>query len=44
MLCERQSSGMIRLTGSGQLLWDGLLSAGGGAGAMPECRRALANA
>ncbi len=30
MVCERLSSGMIRLTGSGQLLWDGLLSAGCG--------------
>lgn len=28
MVCDRLSSGMIRLTGSGQLLWDGRLSAG----------------
>ncbi|MBC1260184.1 PhzF family phenazine biosynthesis protein [Synechococcus sp. BSF8S] len=28
MVCDRLSSGMIRLSGSGQLLWDGRLSAG----------------
>lgn len=32
MVCERLSSGMIRLSGSGQLLWDGRLSAGVEAG------------
>lgn len=32
MMCERLSSGMIRLSGSGQLLWDGRLSAGVDAG------------
>jgi hypothetical protein len=32
MVCERLSSGMIRLSGSGQLLWDGRLSAGFEAG------------
>lgn len=32
MVCERLSSGMIRLSGSGQLLWDGRLSAGVDAG------------
>jgi predicted PhzF superfamily epimerase YddE/YHI9 len=32
MVCERLSSGMIRLTGSGQLLWDGRLFAGVSAG------------
>jgi hypothetical protein len=25
MVCEAASSGMIRLTGTGQLLWDGYL-------------------
>jgi predicted PhzF superfamily epimerase YddE/YHI9 len=28
MVCDRLSSGMIRLSGAGQLLWDGRLSAG----------------
>ena len=28
MLCERESSGMIRLCGAGQLLWDGTLRPG----------------
>lgn len=32
MVCDRLSSGMIRLSGSGQLLWDGRLSAGVDAG------------
>jgi PhzF family phenazine biosynthesis protein len=29
MVCERLSSGMIRLTGSGRVLWDGVLTACG---------------
>ncbi len=42
MLCERLLSGMIRLSGSGQLLWDGHLSAGSGDGSSAEWCRCLA--
>jgi predicted PhzF superfamily epimerase YddE/YHI9 len=29
MLCESPAAGLVRLTGSGHLLWDGLVNAGG---------------
>jgi len=41
MLCERLSSGMIQLTGSGRLIWDGVLITGCAAGATAEWRRCL---
>jgi predicted PhzF superfamily epimerase YddE/YHI9 len=37
MVCEAASSGMIRLFGSGHLLWDGILRSGSDGPAAPAC-------
>jgi predicted PhzF superfamily epimerase YddE/YHI9 len=37
MVCEAASSGMIRLLGSGHLLWDGILRTGSDGPAAPAC-------